>query len=57
MVLDGMGQRSGEQGWMVAWMLDWKSDAKVDVGESNFCVVKYLSLEFGIYMDYFGTDV
>lgn len=29
----------------------------VRVEESNFCVVKYLSLEFGIYMDYFGTDV
>lgn len=40
-----------------AWMWKWKSDAKVNVGESNFCVVKYLSLEFGIYMDYFGTDV
>ena len=29
----------------------------VRVEESIFCVVKYLSLEFGIYMDYFGTDV
>lgn len=35
----------------------WKSDVKVNVGESNFYVVKYLSLKFGIYMDYFGTDV
>ena len=42
---------------MVAWMLDWKSDAKVDVGESNFCVVKYLSLELRIYMGYFGVCV
>lgn len=42
---------------MVAWMWEWKSDVKVNVGESNFCVVKYLSLKFGIYMDYFGTDV
>lgn len=29
----------------------------VRVEESNFCVVKYLSLEFGIYMDYFGAGV
>ena len=29
----------------------------VRVKESNFCVAKYLSLELGIYMDYFGTDV
>lgn len=29
----------------------------VRVEESNFCVVKYLSLKLGIYMGYFGTDV
>lgn len=42
---------------MIAWMLEWKSGEQVNVGESNFCVVKYLSLELGIYMGYFGTDV
>lgn len=49
------------EGWWVrmdgCMDVGWKSDVKVNVRESNFYVVKYLSLKFGIYMDYFGTDV
>lgn len=50
MVLDGMGRG-------VMSKDGCESGEQVNVGGSNFCVVKYLSLEFGIYMDYFGTDV